>query len=289
MNFMAIVSMIVTFIRYIPELIKIWKEVSSLLHQISDKQEAKKTAEDIAKAVKKAKDTKDTTGLEELFGPKSFNITFKTEEKKSLELDAFQLEVRIFEQKKLAEFVQEFIESKEPINPLKDIEKMVIDTGSQYDHNPIKETFSDDMDKVAEEPKKFSMFGFGRSSSSIPGASYVNNTRMSGMSRMGSTFFVLFLVPFISGFGCAKKSINQPEYKPVIWAGDSANGGITRKQNNKFIRATDSNFDNYAAVSYNTLSCIMKTYVYNCESYKKQIVECDIKDQEFIKDYIQSK
>lgn len=272
---MAIFSAIVTFIKFIPELIKIWKEVSSLLQSISDNSEAKKTAEDIAKAVKKAKDTKDTTDLEDLFGPKSFNITFK-EEKKSLDLGTLQIEARITEQKKVQAQVESFLAQEEPKNPLKELEKMVLENKDLIEEEPI-------------EPKKVSFFGFGRSSSSIPGASYINNVRMTGMGRMGSTFFILLLFPFISGFGCAEKVVNQPNYKPIIWAGDATNGGITRKQANKFMSATDPRFDNYAAVSYNTLSCIMKTYVTNCREYKKQVVECDGKDAEFIKDYIQSK
>ncbi len=67
---------------------------------------------------------------------------------------------------------------------------------------------------------------------------------------------------------------NAPSYKPEIFAGDSANGGITRAQSNQFISAQDPEFDNYFAVHANTMSCIFQTYVNNCERFKKQRVDC---------------
>jgi len=70
--------------------------------------------------------------------------------------------------------------------------------------------------------------------------------------------------------GCSKPNIPQELKDVKIWAGDSANDGITRKQDNITIKATDPVFDDYAALSYTDLNKIIY-YLSMCESYPKDI------------------
>lgn len=288
MNFMSIISAIVTFIRYVPELIKIWKEVSGLLQDITDKVAAKKKAEEVAQAIKKARETKDTSDLEDMFGPKSFNITFKTEEKKSLDLGALKFDAKIEKQKKLTQQVEEFFAKEEPNNPLKEVEKYVVDLGSQYGEEPKEDgLLKDDKDDVMEKNGLFSFMSFGRSSGAVIGESFVNHVNMSGKGRMGSTFFALAFILVISG--CKTGAKNEPNYKPELYAGDSSQGGLYRKQSDDLIKGTDPEMDEMVGMKYSTFACIHKTYIQNCREYKEQVVSCEGLNSEFFKDYIKSK
>lgn len=292
MNFMAIITAIVTFIRYIPELIKIWKECAALLQDIADKSEAKKKAAQIAEAIKKSKDTKDTTDLEQLFGPKSFDIKFTpivVEEKKSLDLGEPKLDIKLIEVKKEEPILPH--EDEEPVNPLKAIERLVLDSGIQYEemNKPkVESLMSDDMDMIASSQPSVSMFGFASSQSSVGlTTTFVNRVNMSGGGRMGSKFFVLaLLLPFFTG--CKTGAVNEPNYKPKLYAGDSNQGGLYRKQSNDLIKANDPRMDNMVGMSYATFACIHKTYIQNCREYKEAVVSCDGLDVDFYKDYIES-
>lgn len=248
MNFFSIISAIVTFVRYIPELIKIWKEISALLGDIQDKKEAKDKAQEIADAIRTAKETKDTSGLEDLFGPKGFDVKFKVEEKKSLKTVA------------LAAPTDLDISFTTPSN------KMEV---MAFDEPALDPSLTEDMSGIASE-EAFSFMG--RISGDLPG-SFVNRTTIGTGPRMGSTFFLLLISFHL--LGCKTQVVNQPSWKPKVYAGDSSQGGITRKQSGEFIRATDKKFDEYMSVSYSDYSCLVQTYVYNCERYKKSVVKCE--------------
>lgn len=276
MNLTAILSAIVTFIRFIPDLIKIWREFSALIQSVSDKVEQKEKAKQVAEAIKKARETKDTGDLEKMFG-KSFDITFKTVEKKSLNLGLLSVEVKIDDKQRLADKIQKLQEENREIPPLKKMEDFV---SSSQDLEVI------DAPEAPSEEKKSFFSMFGRSSSTEIGASFVNHVFMTGSPRMTSKFFLICLCFGLAS--CKTGAKNEPDYKPVIFAGDSDRGGITRKQSGQFIRATDPKFDNYAAVSYETLSCIHKTYIANCREYKEQEVKCDGANVGFIKDIFQA-
>lgn len=255
MNFMSIMSAIVTFIRFIPELIKIYKEIAGLLEEIKDTKEATKKAEQIADAIKKARVTKDTSDLEDMFGSNSV-------QKKSLELGALTLDLKILDQKEIVQEVEQFLAEEEPKNPLKEIEKLVL---ASENTEPTPES-------PVELKKPLFNFSFmGRSSGSI-GGSYINNVRMTGGVRMGSSFFLILII--ITSFGCKKTVRNQPDYAPRLYAGDSSQGGVYRKQSGEFIRATDPKMDHMVALSYKDLSCVYQTYVQNCQAYRKRVVKC---------------
>lgn len=265
MNLMSIITAIITFVRYIPELIKIWKEISALLGEIQDKKEAKDKAKEIADAIRTAKETKDTSSLEDLFGPKGFDVKFKVEEKKSLKTVALAAPSNLD------------ISFTTPGNKL---EVMSFDApiDAPIDAPVVEPSLSDDMDNISSN-ESFSFMG--RISGDLPG-SFVNRTTIGTGPRMGSTFFLLLISFHL--LGCKTQVVNQPTWKPKVYAGDSLQGGITRKQSGEFIRATDKKFDEYMAVSYSDYSCLVQTYVYNCKEYKKPVVKCDARFTEYLKD-----
>jgi len=267
MNFVSIISAIVTFIRFIPDLIKIWKEVQALLEGYQDKKEAQDKAKEIADAVKKARESKDTGALEDIFAPNAFSIKFKVE-KKSLELT----------DDVIAQDHVEIDYHEEPVYP---------QNPQDYPHE--LEIATEPQDEQPKPSIKFSFFGLGRSNSQVIGASYTNTTRLGQTTRMGSTFFAIaFLLPFISGFACSEKPVkNQPSYKPKLYAGDSDRYGITRKQSGEFISSADPRFDDYVAMRYSALACVYETYVQNCREYKKQVVKCSDVDPDEIKEFVQ--
>lgn len=268
MNFMSIMSAIVTFIRYIPELIKIYREIAGLIEEAKDTKEATKKAGEIAEAIKKARATKDTSDLEDMFRPKNFDI--KIVQKKSLDLGNLQLWASILDQKKITEEVEQFLAKEEPKNPLKEIEKLVL--AQELNEIPA----SEETPKVEEPiaPPKKSLFGFSfmSRSSAIIGGSYISNVRMTGGGRMGSSFFMILIL--ITAFGCKKTVRNQPDFTPRLYAGDSEQGGVYRKQSGEFILATDPKMDDMVALSYKDLSCVYQTYVQNCQAYRKKVVKC---------------
>lgn len=283
MNFVSIISAIVTFIRFIPELIKIWKEVTILLRDIGDAKDAKDKAKEITQAIKKAQETKDTSDLEQVFGPKSFDIKFTpVEEKKSLDLGAIAFDVKIKNEASIKDTVEQFFQDQQEKNPLKEIEKLVLETPEASNATITEEA------TPIEQKSTFSFFGFmGGSDSTAIGASFVNHVFMSGGPRMKSKFFViLILLPFING--CKTDAINQPNYKPKLYAGDSAQGGLYRKQSGELIRATDPKMDDMVGMTYSTFACVHKTYIQNCREYKEAVVRCDGLDEKFYEDIIKS-
>jgi len=93
------------------------------------------------------------------------------------------------------------------------------------------------------------------------------------MSRKQILFILvwLFVVLFVVlSVGCAKPNIPEALKDIKIWAGDSANVGITRKQDNITIKAEDPKFDDYAALSYSDLNKIIY-YLSMCQSYPSDI------------------
>ena len=276
MNLMAILTAIVTFFRYLPELVKIWTQVAQLLQDYADKKAAKEKAKEIAAAIGKARETKDTTDLEQIFGPKSFNITFKTiEEKKSLDVGALSFDAKLI------------VEKPAEIDPL----VLATDMGTQYvsEVQPqFKEIKSSDKDQLIAKTSTFSFMGFGGGQSSVGITStFVNHNKMTGGGRMGSKFFVFFAILTIIG-GCKTGAKNEPNYKPKLYAGDSQQGGMYRKQSNELIRSNDPKFDQMVGMSYATFACIHKTYIQNCREYKEAVVSCEGLDANFYRDYIES-
>lgn len=276
MKLTSILSLIVTIIRYIPDLYKIFSEVIALFQSYSEKKEAQEKAQKVAEAIKKAKETKDTGDLEGMFG-NSFDIKFVTQ-KKSLDLGALSVQVDLKDRQRIVQEIQKLQEETEEIPELKKIENFVTENLDQI----IEET-------PEPEKKKFSLFGFGRSGDVSFGASLINTVYMSGAPRMTSRFFIILMCSSLLLSCKTTGGKNAPKYTPALYAGDASNGGISRKQSGSFIRATDPQFDDFVAMRYSTLACIHKTYIANCREYIDPTPNCDGKDVSFIKDLIKSR
>lgn len=67
--------------------------------------------------------------------------------------------------------------------------------------------------------------------------------------------------------GC--KHAEMPPIDVTFWAGDSARGGVTRKQENKTIPANDPEFDSYACLSYEDVRKIYDTLL-TCKDWGDQ-------------------
>lgn len=81
---------------------------------------------------------------------------------------------------------------------------------------------------------------------------------------------------------------NRPDYKPTLYAGNSAIGGISRAQSKENLSCQDAKFDGYVAMSYDTLACLYMTYVNNCSSYIQQRVNCPNVSKEHIDQFIKA-
>lgn len=81
---------------------------------------------------------------------------------------------------------------------------------------------------------------------------------------------------------------NRPDYKPVLYAGNSAIGGITRAQSHENISCQDPKMDNYVAMSYDTLACLYMTYINNCSAYIQQKVSCPNISQKDIDQFVKA-
>lgn len=75
------------------------------------------------------------------------------------------------------------------------------------------------------------------------------------------------ILPLLLLLASCQTSIPKcPECK--FWAGDSSIGGITRKQDDKSILATDLEFDNYLAIHSDGFKEFMRVYVHGCKVWK---------------------
>lgn len=66
---------------------------------------------------------------------------------------------------------------------------------------------------------------------------------------------------------------NAPQLKPTLYAGDSANQGISRKQANETIKCTDPKMDDMVCMSYKDLECNFQVYVLGCAKWKTNAFE----------------
>src|SRR3954467_13606409 len=84
----------------------------------------------------------------------------------------------------------------------------------------------------------------------------------------------LFLGLAIIGYmlclhGCRSAPI--PKIDVQTWAGDSANSGISRSQDNKTIRCDEPAMDNYVCMSYEDLKEIVKTML-QCKQWSTALM-----------------
>lgn len=244
-GFIELIKGLVAITRYLPELFGLITKLAKMIKNAIDDAERDKLNNKFNEALKDAKQTKDTTKVEDLFGG---------------------VQAKLVSDKQEPELVQ-----KTKIVKIQSFDIKFI--------KPVKK------EKLSIDLSKTKMgFSFMSASSSVIVSPTVNPTTPRNVSTMGSGMggsmgskllslaFLLLLSSCRSGDKLP--GVNAPTYKPEIFAGDSVNGGITRSQTNQFISAQDPEFDNYLAVHSNTMSCIFQTYVNNCEKFKSQIVEC---------------
>ncbi len=88
------------------------------------------------------------------------------------------------------------------------------------------------------------------------------------------SLFCLLLGLSIIGYmlclhGCRSAPI--PKIDVQTWAGDSANGGISRSQENKTIRCDEPSMDNYVCMSYEDLKEIVTTML-QCKEWSTTLM-----------------
>lgn len=82
---------------------------------------------------------------------------------------------------------------------------------------------------------------------------------------------ILSLAFLLGIHGC---TTTVPKWDGKIWAGDSANAGITRAQETdpakRTIKASDPAFDDYMAMSYADFKSFYQTYVLGCNDWQEK-------------------
>lgn len=263
---MSVLSALWAFMKMLPQVWEVLKEVYKIYKDYQDKKELEKKKEEIIDAIKHSQETKDTSKLENIFGINGLNFRLKVveteekpiiEEKKSLKINnlAFSLKgIKTIDDS----LVVESLASEEIVEP-------EVSSGGFF--------------------KSFS-FGSNMSSARGIGASFFVNNKINGASRMTSKFYSLFLLLFVLSSCKSPPKPNQPDYKPKLYAGDSANISVTRKQSGEVIQCSDPRFDKFVAMRYEELSCIYETYIQNCERFKTPYVRCSGQFTKEAKEYI---
>lgn len=251
------IKTIMAILRYLPEAFKLVKQFLSLVKNAIDESQRKKLNEKFEQALEQAKETKDTSNIEDLFaGNKKQEI-------------------------KLIEVKKEVIVPKQVLKPVNNFDikfKRVIEIDAQKGF----------------EISGFKSMGFGSPSNSvIADGSKPQVTGFGLNNKMSSKWIVSIALIVISSFiGCKGSDIeppkgeNRPDYKPKIWAASSKDGGLVRSQSNEFIDAKDARFDDYFAMDSSTLACVYKTYINNCKEFKHKVIECDGVDAQKVQEAI---
>lgn len=81
--------------------------------------------------------------------------------------------------------------------------------------------------------------------------------------------------------GSASCQKNRPNYQPEIWAGTSAIGGVRRTQVEpaQELSCLSPAFDSHLSMTYDTMGCIIQTYILNCAKFKEPVVNCQPVDR----------
>jgi hypothetical protein len=266
-------SFLMLLLRYTPTVIETVRTVLKLIQDTQDAIARKKKAEEIKKAVQKARETQDTSGLEDLFGPGPV-----TEDGLK---PAFSVSVR---QISPAKPVLE--EKKSPLilevsgNPHFSISSRDPEPDLDFSTLIPHEEFWGKLEKESPSSQEggffAKMFG-GRMGGTLNDDDEVYNVNhMHGSPRISSYLIGPLSLLLILFTGCKpeERPLNMPTYKPKVYAGNADMGGVYRKQSGEFISASDPRFNEMAAMSYGTFSCIYETYVNNCKEYKQSQVTC---------------
>ena len=283
----SIFSFLFLVLKNLPAIMDFIKLIAGKIEEAQDAIEKKKKAEEIRKAIQDAKNNKDTSGLEDLFGTKlvkaqPVTVNLVIEEKK----------------KTLAPLIEEELLQKPLSRPLMEPTRMATPQELASISSGLKILSTE---PTKEEPKKeptvlsvkasggparafFRSFGvMGGNASNVIVGSNKQRTEMRGVTRMGSRFFTIILLVF-TAIGCKKADpINLPTFKPRLYAGSSSDAAIVRKQSNEVISCESPEINEYVAMKYTDLSCIYETYVFNCERYKTATPKCSDLSPEKIK------
>lgn len=258
-----LISVLYGFFKSLPTIKKWLTDIYNVISDLIWKAHQKKIDNDLNKASEEAKQTKDTSNLENLFGgtkPKEITHPPKAEvHKQDAPVAAMtiapEVPSEVEEKKKTTTHLQESNGSGIFFKVL----------GAAAGLTALNAVFGAKSAKAAS---------LGSISSSVD-ITQINRVQLNGASRMGSKMLGLAFILFISmNASKCQTAENRPNYAPKIWAGDSQTGSVVRAQENQSIPATSREFDNYVALSYRDLACVYKTYVDNCEKFRSPIVDC---------------
>lgn len=258
MGVTEIITAVIAFIKVLPQLIGIVKELVKYVNELADFFDRLSKIKEIKEAIKTARETKDTSKLEDAFGIKPSVIEQKLTEVVSPSENVkirFLTETKTpVEEKKSPEFVKEEPTAASlPVEPKPTVTVMRFLSGTK---------------NVAMRVMGLNAVVGGQ----VKGA----NLKLSPLGnhnaqRMGSKFVLLALVIFL---GSCKTVPNQPNYKPKLYAGDSSQGAVVRAQSHEVYSCQDPEFDNFVALRYEDLQCLYLTYIQNCERYKDPNPTC---------------
>jgi len=261
---MAWLTSIFTFftlvIKYLPTIIEGVKLIVKMIQDAGDAIDRAQKAKELKEAVKEARETKDTSKLEGAFG--------------------------IMVERPEPEVVQEVVSVQSGVGfELRSVGLLEEPAKEEKKTLTLDLSGPTQASLFSRMKEKASSMSFGIMSSISgtitpdvdPGDPLVYNVNHVGGNsrRMSSQLIGPLAIAFLFTLGsCAKPAPNQPTYQPKLYAGDSERGGVTRKQSQEFISARDDKFNDYVALSYDDLSCVVQTYVNNCKEYKQQVVKC---------------
>lgn len=264
----AIFSFLTLFLKNLPTIINFVKLIADKIDEYQDAQEKKEKSKEIQKAVALAREKKDTSALEDLFG--SPHVSPREVIKPQIEMNLIVPDSTLADEEKK----KTNLESSLLLQPL----------GSKtFSLDLVAEDaiVSEEETTIEEKPKPIGsgMFrafgGFGGNQGSAIQGSYKQRSELSGSARMGSKFYVVafFIITFLGGCK-TKEAPNMPNYKPRLYAGSAENEAIIRAQSDEIIRCNSPEFNEYVAMKYSTLSCLYESYVFNATAFKTANPEC---------------
>ncbi len=260
----AIIPAILAFIQALPELLKIARELLAYAGQAADYFERLQKLKQIKEGIKDARETKDTTKLEDSFG---IGKTIHKEE-------THQIQMSPVVSLKFTSTTVEEKKSPEPVLELPEGINAKLFTKPEIFASPthVSKAFQE-MD-VTSSPEQFAgLMGFGTNGGvgDVKGNSIIYSN-LGPSSQMGSRLIGLALL-ILFGSGC-RTVPNQPNYKPELFAGDSKLSAVVRRQSNEVVTCESPEFDNYVALTYDSMACLVTTYINNCVAYKTANPPC---------------
>lgn len=253
--FKQIVTILWTAITAWPKLKPYFQQISDWISKLIKLEKSKQEDKQLDKITGDAKQSKDTSGLENLIGGPQAHASDPDKPVTNI------VTASAVEEKKSPSVVQS-------ANPR--LATFIKIAGAGVALAAADALLKPQKAQAAE----MSMMGFSNQAS--VDLSHLNRVEITGSMRMGSKLLGLALLLFMNmgASSCQTNQENRPNYTPEIFAGDSSKAGIYRKQSNEFVPANSSEFDDFAAMRYHDLACVYKSYVANCVKFESAIVDC---------------